>query len=399
MMTQRFLSFCFALLLPVSAAAQSFTPAVTVNGDMITEYELEQRLLLLQALRFPGATFAAAEEALIEDRLKMQAAESAGVEITQDELEVAFEEFAQRGNLTTLEFLTVLDESGVDSQTFRDFVEAGLAWNAFVRGAFGPRAAISDAELDRALALSATRSGARILLAEVVLPTQTPDMEAQAIAIAEEIQQTVRTQAQFSEAARRFSVAPTRATGGQREWINLSELPPQIASSLLTLAPGEISEVYPIGPQAIAVFQVRALEERRAQAPGAISVEYALLALPLDPTEAAARTAELAGKVDTCDELYPIAREMPQGSLIRETVPTGSLPGPVATAIQRLDANESAQISTSAGPRFLMLCSRVSASVEEVGLDQVRNQLVGQRIASYADSYLEELKADAKIVR
>ncbi|MEM9392466.1 MAG: peptidylprolyl isomerase [Pseudomonadota bacterium] len=398
-MTLRLLSLCIALLLPASASAQSFVPAVTVNGDIITEYEIEQRFLLLQALRVPGASLIVAEDAMIEDRLKMQAASSAGVEITQDDLEVAFEEFAQRGNLTTFEFLDAIAESGVDVQTFRDFVEAGLAWRAFVRGAFGPRSGISEAELDRAIALSATRSGARVLLAEIVLPTQSAELEAQARAIAEDIRERVQTQADFAEAARRFSIAPTRANGGQRDWVNLSELPPQIASNLLTLAPGETSEVFPISNEAIAIFQVRALEERRAQVPGAVSVEYALLALPNDPNEAAARTAELIGRVDTCDDLYTVAREMPDGALVRETVATGSLPRSVANAIPALDANEGTQIATSAGPRFLMLCARVSAVVEEAGIDQVRNQLRGQRISSYAESYLEELRADAKIVR
>lgn len=398
-MILRLFSICLFALLPVAGAAQPFSPAVTVNGDVITEYELDQRFLLLQALRVPGVTLQVAEDALIEDRLKMQAAASAGVEITQDALEVGFEQFAQRGNLTTLELLTELEQSGVDVQTFRDFVEAGLAWRAFIRGAFGPRASISEAELDRALALSATQSGGRILLAEIVLPTQTPEMEAQAYAIADEIRQTVQTPTQFAEAARRFSVAPTRANSGQRDWINLSELPPQIASTLLTLAPGETSEIIPISPQAIALFQVRGLEERRAQAPGAVSVEYALLALPLDPTEAAARAGEIAARADTCDELYPIAREMGEGALVRETVPTGSLPGAIATAIRSLDANEGTLVPTAAGPRFLMLCSRVSEAVEDIGIDQVRNQLRTQRVSSYADSFLEELKADATIIR
>lgn len=398
-MIKNVLTICAALFLPFTAAAQSFSPAIVVNGEAITEYEVDQRFLLLLALRIPGANVQMAEEALIEDALKMQAARSAGVEITQDALERGFEEFAQRGNMSSLDFLDAIAQDGVDPETFRDFVETGLAWRAFVRGAFGPRSTVSDTEVERALALSATQSGARILLAEIILPTQTPEMEAQANALAEELRQRVRTEAEFSQAAQRFSVAPSRNNGGQRDWVNLSELQPQLASALLTLAPGEISEAVPLGAQAIALFQVRALQEQRARVPGAVSIEYATLALSADPAQAAADFADIAGRVDTCDDLYTIARELPEGALVRETVPSGSLPGAVAAAVPRLDLNESTQIATTNGSAFLMLCGRISAVAEEAGLEQVRNQLRNQRLSSYADSYLEELRADAIIVR
>jgi peptidyl-prolyl cis-trans isomerase SurA len=283
----------------------------------------------------------------------------------------------------------------------RDFIESGLLWRTLVRGRFGARSNVSETELERALALSGsgTQTGAQILLAEIILPTSTPEMEAQANALAEELQVRVRNTEQFAEAARRFSVAPSRENGGRRDWVNLSELPPQLASLLLTLAPGEISAPVPLGGQALGLFQVRALQERRAQAPSGVSVDYATLPLPLDPTAAAARVAELSARVDTCDDLYTIARGLPEGALQRETVPTGSVPRALASAMALLDPNETAQVTTQNGALFLMLCSRISDVAEGDGIEQIRNQLRNQRITSYAESYLEELRADATIIR
>ncbi|WP_425090524.1 peptidylprolyl isomerase [Tropicimonas sp. S265A] len=398
-MTRRFLTLVIALFLPAVAVAQSFSPIVTVNGEGITQFELEQRQLLLEALRIPGATQELVTEALIEDRLKLQAARRAGLVVSQDELEEGLEDFAQRGNLSALELIDQLADNGVAPETFRDFVEAGLVWRTLVRARFGPRSAISDAEVERALALSGTQSGARILLAEIILPTQNPQMEAQANALADQIRRQVRTTAQFADAARRFSAAPSRENGGQRDWVSLSELQPQLASLLLTLAPGEISEPVPLGAQAIGLFQVRALEEQRARIPTEASVEYATLALPLDPAQAAQRSAELSAQIDTCDDLYPVARSLPEEALVRETVAANALPSALTTALALLDPNESMMVSTARGPVFLMLCGRVSALAEEAGIERIQNQLRSQRISTYADSYLEELRADATIVR
>lgn len=391
-------TFSVIFWLPSDAVGQSFSPEITVNGEGISGYELEQRFLLLEALRVPGSSREQAADVLIDDRLKRQAARAIGLEISQDELEAGIAEFAQRGNLSAAEFIEALGESGVAPETVRDFVEAGLLWRTLVRGRFGPRSNVSEAEVERALALSGTRSGARILLSEIILPTATPEMEAQANSLAEELRVRITNQAQFAEAARRFSVAPSRENGGRRDWVALSELPPQLSSLLLTLAPGEVSESVPLGDQAIGLFQVRALEERRAQAEGGVSVEYATLALPADPAAAAAQAQELRQTTDTCDDLYTVARGLPQGALRRETVPSGSVPGALSSALSNLDPNESAQVNTAQGPVFVMLCSRVS-EVAEDGLEQVRAQLRNQRLSTYADSYLEELRADANIVR
>jgi len=400
-MISRLFAFLIVLCLPVPAMAQDFTPQITVNGEGITGYELKQRRLLLEAIGVPGDIDEQAETGLIEDRLKRQAARGLGLEITPDALNDGLASFAQRGNLEADEFLLFLNENGVSQQTIRDFIEAGMLWRELVRGRFGARATVSESEIERALALSGTQSGARILLAEIILPANTPEVEAQTTALAEDLSQRIRTNAQFAEAARRFSIAPSRERGGRRDWVNLSTLPPQLASVFLTLTPGEVTDPIRINQDAIGLFQVRAFEERRAEAPGGASIEYATLALPADPSTAAAQAAEIRQRVDTCDDLYTVARGLPEGALNRQTLPTGQLPGPVASAVRDLDPNETALLSGSGAPRLLMLCARVSAELQEAeeGTEQIRSQLRNQRISSYADSYLEELRADAEITR
>lgn len=76
------LILCLPLLLAghaLPALAQSFSPAIKVNDRVITEYELDQRMRMLRLFRTPGDIPAQAEEQLIDDRLRLQAAAELGI--------------------------------------------------------------------------------------------------------------------------------------------------------------------------------------------------------------------------------------------------------------------------------------------------------------------------------
>ena len=62
-------------------------------------------------------------------------------------------------------------KAGVAPQTVRDFVASGVVWRELIRGLFGPRSQVTEAEIDRALAYSTGGGGVRVLLSEIVLPT------------------------------------------------------------------------------------------------------------------------------------------------------------------------------------------------------------------------------------
>ena len=64
---------------PVAAEAQNlFAPAIRINDSVVTAYELDQRQRMLTLLNAPGNAAEVAREQLIDDRLRLQAAEAAG---------------------------------------------------------------------------------------------------------------------------------------------------------------------------------------------------------------------------------------------------------------------------------------------------------------------------------
>jgi peptidyl-prolyl cis-trans isomerase SurA len=385
-----------ASLAAVPATAQNlFAPAVLVNEDAVTNFEIQQRQRFLQLLNAPGTSSGEVVEALIEDRLKMQAAKSLGLVPTEEGIEQALEEFAGRANLSRAEFTSALKRAGVDAETYRDFVVIGITWREVVRARFNGRVQITDAEIDRALGASGSSGGVRVLISEIIMPA--PPQQAAAVqARAERISQ-ITTIAGFSAEARRYSATASRGAGGRLPWMDINKLPPQLRGIILGLAPGEVSD--PIGiPNAVALFQLRDIEETTAPRPDYSAIEYAAYFIP-GGDAARAQAETLKGQIDTCDDLYGVAQGQPEEVLERTSKTPADLPSDIAIELAKLDANEvSTALRRGDNVMFLMLCGRTAAINEETTREDVASALRQQRLVGYADSYLEQLKADATII-
>ena len=183
-------------------------------------------------------------------------------------------------------------------------------------------------------------------------------------------------------------------------WTPLSELPPPIQQIMLDLEPGEVSQPLNI-PGAIALFQLRALEEGEFTPRTTTAIDYAAYYIPGGRSEAALQqAANLRARIDTCDDLYGEAQGQPASVLDRGSKPVGEIPQDVAYELAKLDANEvSTALTRSNGQTlvFLMLCKREQAYAAELDRDTVRNQLQNQQIDRYSKSYLEQLRSETRI--
>jgi len=375
-----------------------FAPRMIVNDEAITNYEVEQRTRLVQILGGAGEPGKVALDSLIDDRLREGEAKRLGVTLSDEELSEGMENFSSRANMSTDDFIAALGQAGVAPESFRDFVKANVLWRKIVRGRFGPRAQITEAEIDRALALSSPQgraSGAQVLLSEIVLRADTPEYRADAEETASRLSASVGSESEFAAAARQYSVSQSRNEGGRIPWMPLSNLPPQVAAQVLTLGPGDVSEPLAL-PNAIVLFQLRAIREAGAAAPETVSVEYARFLIPGGTMADALR---VRGEVDTCDDLYGVAKGLPEERLIREVRPVGDVPQDIAKELAKLDDGEiSYGLSTPQTAVVLMLCGRTPDLGDvEIDREAVRRSLLNQRLSGYADSYLAELRADAII--
>jgi len=403
------------LAVPGVAQAQGlFDPMVKVDGAAITRYELDQRAKLLKLLRAPADPARLAREQLIEDRLKAAAGTAQGIVIDDTQVRAGIENFAAQGGLEGDQMIALLGRGGVSEETFEAFIRSGLIWREVTQAWFGSRVSVSEADLDRARAAIFDGTGVRVLLSEIIIPFNEGN-EAEVMARARQIADMTST-SEFSAQARQLSATPTRDAGGRLPWQPVTKLPPVLRPLVLGLAPGEVTDPLPLDG-AVALFQLRDIEETDVPEPSYSAIEYAAYYIPGGRTDAAlSRAAEVAAQTDTCDDLYGIAQDQTANVLERGTKVPGEIPDDIAISLSRLDPGEVSYDVTRANGQtlvLLMMCGRSEtpediapvAAVDEDGevaapdeTAQLSAQIASRRLESFADGYLERLKAEARII-
>lgn len=375
-----------------------FEPLIRVNDQIVTRYEIEQRGALLKVLNAPGDPTQLAREQLTDDRLKMLAAKTTGLKVTEDEIDAGIAEFAARGNLKPEQFLQLLAEKGVDKLSLAGFIEVGLTWRQLVNRKFGRQISVSEDDVDKAIDAQATGGSIRVLLSEIIIPV--PEGREQEVQDLAKKLAEIRSFDQFAQAAQQYSAANSRAQGGRLEWLPIAQLPAPLRPVLLGLAPGEVTEPLPI-QGAIAVFQMRALAESDAKSPQYQAIEYGALYLPGGRSPATLAAAEkIRGSIDTCDDLYGLNYGKPAELLDIVSAAPADLPSDIALELAKLDKGEvSTALTRNNGSQLmlLMLCGRSPVIEEETTREQVSGQLRNRQLESFANAFLEELRSAARI--
>ncbi len=383
---------------PHTFAQSLFSPAIRVNQDVVTWYELEQRQQFINALGISGGSEAEVRQALIDDRLRKQAVREAGIEVPPEAIQAGVDEFAARGRLSTEQFLQLLANEGVDPETVRDFVADQLTWRNYISARFLSQANPSEEEINRALGQGGG-GGLQVLLSEIIIPVNQQTL-AQTELLAEEIANLEGFDA-FSAAAAQYSAAETRSNGGRLDWLNLSGLPPALQPVVLGLKNGEITSPIAL-PNAIALFQMRGLREVSTGTPSYSKIDYAIYYMAGGRSaETLTAAAKLREEIDTCDDLYGIAQEQPAEVLERVDAAPSEIPRDIAVELAKLDPNDvSTTLTRNNGQTlmFLMLCNRTRNLGENTSRADVANALTQQRLQAFADSLLEQLRADASII-
>ena len=391
--------------LAIAAQAQTaFAPAAVVNDDPITFYEIEQRarLLAIGSNASPGPELTnAALEQLIDDRLRLQAAERFRVTATPAAISAAADELAQRQGQTRDQFIEQIARSGVSEDTLIDLLRPQVAWRQLVNSRFASRATPGDAEIDQEILLAAVGRSRSFRLSEIAIPAP-EGRESQARAIVDRIARNLANGASFASLARRFSRSPSAPDGGDVGWIPESRLPPDLAQVIGALQPGEVTDPIQV-PGGISLFK---LENQRSEAPpwaqpAAVSMVRLAVPLPDDASaeeiaEAREQAAELASSAQSCTGLPDLADARAETITTR---PLTDLPTNVQGAVQLLLPNQASRPVRSAGSMDVFVMCERSGGADAEARQQLAEQIRNTRLARFAEGFLQELRREAVIER
>jgi peptidyl-prolyl cis-trans isomerase SurA len=386
-------------------AAQPFAPAVVVNDDLITEFDVEQRMRLMQLMGVRGEKMREqAVESLIDDKLRAQAAKALGVKLDEQQLNAAIDEFARARNMTGKEMMARVVKAGVTRQAMIDLISNQAAFRDAMRLRFLARATPTDNEIEEEKVRGPGVGASVLHLAELVLVIRERG-EVGTQALAEQLFKSLSGGADFAAAARKYSRSPTARKGGDIGWLPIERLPPTVVTALAPLAPGEVTRPIPV-PNALVILKV--LGARTADTAPAtladVAVTVGRLVVALDPkaseTDVAAAQveAERVGKeLKTCADVEARKQIFGTGSGTQGPVPLRSLPDAERQAIATLVPGEvSPPVRSKTGMEVILVCAR-TGKTDVSAIEQVRNRLVNERMVSYATGYLQELRRDAVI--
>jgi len=138
----------------LALAAPSLVQAqvvVIANGSPITEYDIQQRTKLVTISTHKPPTRQEIINDLIDDRLKISRAKVYGLEVTDADVNSAFEGMATRQHITPEQFGQVLERAGVSPNTVKARVRAELTWQQLIRGKYNASLQVGDSDIATAL--------------------------------------------------------------------------------------------------------------------------------------------------------------------------------------------------------------------------------------------------------
>lgn len=230
------------------------TIIAVVEEDVITKNELDRKLKQIkQQLAMNNTPLP--EEALLEkqivdqlinERLALQLAKRAGIQVDDSMLNDVIKRIATQNNTDPENFPQILASQGIDYKDFREDIRNELVISRTQQRVLAGRISVSEREVDEMLKKIHEQSAAaqefhlgHILLALPENPSteQIQDVKQKA----EELVAQIKAGKNFAQMAASYSSAPHALKGGDLGWGKLAELPTVFAPFIPQMKPEDIA--------------------------------------------------------------------------------------------------------------------------------------------------------------
>jgi peptidyl-prolyl cis-trans isomerase SurA len=139
-------ALAMAALALMAAGARAQT-VVIVNGDPVTQFDVEQRSKLVHISTQKTPTRNEVVEELINEKLKIQLLKRFSIDGIDKDVENAYVNMARRMRATPKEFSDNLEKQGVKAETLKSRIKADLIWGQIIRGRYQSSFQFSDQDI------------------------------------------------------------------------------------------------------------------------------------------------------------------------------------------------------------------------------------------------------------
>ncbi|MDA9534204.1 SurA N-terminal domain-containing protein [Amylibacter sp.] len=143
-----------SFLFPFTAIAEStntFKVAVEVNDQIITNYEISQRIKMLETFGAKSVSKKEVINSLINERLYTYSAIELEALPNNSEIDKGLDDFAKRGNLNKKDLLAYLDSRNISQETLIAYITSGLTQRKVIQKKFVNNIIISQGDVASAI--------------------------------------------------------------------------------------------------------------------------------------------------------------------------------------------------------------------------------------------------------
>ncbi len=400
---------------PVAPSGIAEAVAAIVNDDIISTYDLMQRMRLLMVTSGVQPTEESIPQiqreslrGLVDERLQMQelrrVEKEQKIEIiaTKQDIDEEIGEIAKGNNMTGPQLLEALASQGVGDETLRAQIRAEISWQRWIQGRYGSRLRIGQDQIkavQERMELAASKPQYQI--GEIFLDAARIGGMDQAMGGASQLIAQMQQGAPFPAVARQFSGASTAAKGGDAGWVSPGEMPAEVDAVLEQLRPGQLSAPIPVKD---GVYIVYLREKRSGAAATLVSLKQAAVALPGDASEqqiadATAKLEAIRPAATSCETIEAAAAGV-EGVLAGDLgeAEIQDLAPAFREAAESLQPGQlSAPIRTPAGLHLVAVCGKRQSGTQIPSSQQIENRLFGQQLSMISRRYLRDLRNSATI--
>ncbi len=399
--------------IPASALTESVV--ASVNDDVISNYDILQRMRLLVVTAGIQPTRNDLPElqryalsSLIDEHLEIQELrreekeQKSTIIATDSAIDDVISDMAKDLHMTTDQFLASLAQRGIGADTLRSQLKAQESWQDWIRGRYGSRLRIGEDQIKAYQArMAAEANKPRYLLSEVYIDVEKAGGQSQANDEANQLIAQLHQGAPFQAVARQFSTDSTAANGGDAGWVTAGELDPEVRSALEEMRPGTLSAPIPTKDGIYIVY----LRDRQAGGSAVlVDLKQAAIALPADAPQdqvdaAKTKLEALRGQLKGCDGFEATAGKV-DGVLagdLGEADAKDLAPAFRDAATNLAVGQISEPIRSDQGLHLLAVCSKRSSAAQNLNHDQIENLLIGEQLQMINKRYLRDLRNSASI--